>query len=87
MAQEVGSSRSLRHSKQTFLWAVYVGPESSSPPSTSTVNFVKGEVRANGLAVGLAGDGTLSAWYLSNPGNTTDLVFDVTGYFEMPTSS
>jgi hypothetical protein len=72
---------------QTFLWAVYVGPESSAPPSTSTVNFVKGEVRANGLAVALAGDGTLSAWYLSNPGNTTDLVFDVTGYFEMPTSS
>jgi hypothetical protein len=72
---------------QTFLWAVYVGPESSSPPSTSTVNFVKGEVKANGLAVALADDGTLSAWYLSNTGNTTDLVFDVTGYFEMPTSS
>jgi hypothetical protein len=29
----------------------------------------------------LSATGTLSATYISTSGNTTDLVFDVTGYF------
>jgi hypothetical protein len=31
--------------------------------------------------VSLGSDGSLSATFMSVPGNTTDLVFDVTGYF------
>ena len=65
----------------TFSWAVYLGPVSTSTPSTSTINFNAGDILANGLTVALSGTGTLSATYMSHTGNTTDLVFDVTGYF------
>jgi hypothetical protein len=66
---------------ETFAWAVFLGPTPDPAPGTSTINFVKGDIKGNGLAVALATDGSLSATYVSNPGNTTDLVFDVTGYF------
>jgi hypothetical protein len=32
--------------------------------------------------VALSATGTLSATYISTTGNTTDLVLDITGYFE-----
>jgi len=61
--------------------AVYLGPDSLVKPSTSTLNFAKGDVTANGVTVALSSTGTLSATYLAAAGNTTDLVFDVTGFF------
>jgi hypothetical protein len=73
---------------QTAYWAAYIGPTPDASPSTSTINFVKGETIANGVAValgtGLPGSGplgTLSVTYMGLSGNTTNLVFDVTGYF------
>jgi serine protease len=66
---------------ETYSWAVFVGPDPTASPGTSTVNFNKGDIVANGLTVALGSDGTLSATYISTSGNTTDLVFDVTGYF------
>ena len=68
---------------QTSSWAVFVGPGAAVGPSSS-VNFIKGQVRANGLTVALSPTGTLSATYLAVAGCTTDLVVDVTGYFELP---
>jgi hypothetical protein len=65
----------------SYSWAVYLGPAPVAYPTTSTINFSAGEIRANGLTVALGSDGTLSATYMSFAGNTTDLVFDVTGYF------
>jgi FtsP/CotA-like multicopper oxidase with cupredoxin domain len=62
-------------------WAVFLGPDPTPGPTTSTINFKKGEVAGNGLTVALGPNGTLSATYISSPGNTTDLVFDITGYF------
>jgi hypothetical protein len=62
-------------------WAVFLGPVATPAPTTSTVNFLVGDVKGNGLNVALSGTGTLSATYVSSPGNTTDLVFDVTGYY------
>jgi hypothetical protein len=62
-------------------WAVYIGPVSLASPTTSTINFTKGQVRANSLTVALSPTGTLSVTFLANAGNTTDLVFDVTGYY------
>ena len=67
---------------QTRSYAVFVGPKPTASPSTSTLNFPSGIVRANGLAVALSTTGTLSATYMSAAGQTTDLVFDVTGYFQ-----
>jgi hypothetical protein len=66
---------------ETYSWAVFVGPDPTPSPSTSTINFNKGDIAANGLTVALGSGGTLSATYMSTAGNTTDLVFDVTGYF------
>jgi peptidoglycan hydrolase-like amidase len=63
-------------------WAVFVGPDQMPSPTTSTINFRKGQVQGNGLTVALSATGTLSATYMSTAGNTTDLVLDVTGYFE-----
>jgi len=65
----------------TNSWAVYLGPVPIASPPTSTINFAKGETVANSLTVALSSTGTLSATYMSKAGNTTDLVFDVTGYY------
>ena len=62
-------------------YAVFLGPNPTPSPTSSTINFVAGDNIANGVTVALGAGGTLSATYLSSPGNTTALVFDVTGYF------
>jgi hypothetical protein len=62
-------------------WAIYIGPDPNPSPTSSTINFKAGDTLANGLTVALSATGTLSATYMSTAGNTTDLVFDVTGYF------
>ena len=66
---------------ETAYWAVYVGPDPIAYPGSSTLNFVKGDIKANGLTFALGSGGTLSATYMAPPGATTSLVFDVTGYF------
>ena len=67
-------------------WAVYIGPKAIVKPSVSTLNFAKGQTRANSVTVSLSSGGTLSATFLSSGRNTVDLVFDVTGYFTADTS-
>ena len=62
-------------------WAVYLGPAPIANPTTSAINFTTGQVAGNGLTVALSSTGTLSATFISSGGQTTDLVFDVTGYF------
>ena len=71
---------------ETDGWAVYVGPDPVAFPQNSTVNFVKGDIVANGITVALGSHGTLSATYMALSGNTTDLVFDLTGYFTLDSS-
>jgi hypothetical protein len=66
---------------ETAGWAVYLGPVAQSYPTTSNINFLVGDIKGNGTTVGLASGGILYPTYMSNAGNTTDLVFDVTGYF------
>jgi hypothetical protein len=65
----------------TYSWAVYLGPVATASPGSSTINFNAGDIKANNLTVALGAGGTLSATYMSFAGNTTDLVFDVTGYY------
>ncbi len=62
-------------------WAVYLGPVAEASPGTSTVNFLGGQSKGNGLSVALGPGGVLTATYMGPSGATTDLVFDVTGYF------
>ncbi len=66
---------------QTRAGFVTVGPIGAANPSTSTINFPLGDIRANGLTVKLAANGTLSAVYMAGAGAATHLVLDVTGYY------
>ncbi len=66
---------------QTATGLVALGPTMTASGEVTTINFVKGDVRANNVTLGLAPDGTLSAVFRSSAGATVQLIFDVTGYF------
>jgi hypothetical protein len=67
---------------QTSAGYVTLGPSVAASPTFSTINFPKGDNRANGVTVALAGNGTLAAVFVGTSKTaTTQLVFDVTGYF------
>ncbi len=69
---------------QTRYGYVSLTSEPTSDPATSTLNFPKGDTRANGVTMPLAADGTLSAVYVAGPGATVQVIFDVTGYYVAP---
>jgi hypothetical protein len=50
-------------------------------PTTSTLNFPKGDDRATGVTVPLSSAGKLSVTYGAIAGATTHCIFDVSGYF------
>jgi hypothetical protein len=66
---------------QTGPWALGVGPTPATKPTTSALNFLKGDVCSNGVTVALNSTGALSLTYMSGAGNKTDVVLYVTGYF------
>ncbi|MFL5726189.1 MAG: Ig-like domain-containing protein [Chloroflexota bacterium] len=67
---------------QTTAGYAFVGPTAGATPTSSTINVPLGDTRANGLDIGLAPDGTASAvWVGTNPASTTQVIFDVQGYF------
>jgi len=64
--------------------AGYVTLSTTAPPAippTSTINFPAGDTRANGVTVKLSPTGTLWVVYKAAPGNKTQVIFDVTGYY------
>jgi hypothetical protein len=65
---------------------VSLTPNPTNTPGSSTLNFPQGDVRANNVAIPLNSSGQLAAVFRASSGKTTDLVFDVTGYF-LPGSS
>jgi hypothetical protein len=83
-ANATGITGTISVANQTSSWAVFVGPIPTSKPSTSALNFVKGDVNANGVTVTLGAGGTLSVTFMSGNGNSTNLLLDVTGYFVPP---
>ena len=76
-----GVTGNLTVTDQTAPWAVFIGPNPLASPTSSTINFIAGQVVANGVTLALGSGGTLAATYISSAGQTTSLVFDVTGYF------
>jgi hypothetical protein len=62
-------------------WAAYIGPASVAKPNASTINFVKGQTRANSLTVPLSSTGTVWITFMGSGKSTIDVVFDVTGYY------
>jgi spore germination protein YaaH len=72
---------------QTSAGYLYLGPVAAADPTSSTLNFPKGDDRANGVTVALNGLGTVSATYVGTTSPaTTHVIFDVTGYFTPDTS-
>jgi subtilase family serine protease len=66
---------------QTSVGYLYIGPNATNNPTSSTLNFPVGDDRANGVTVAL-GAGTLSVTYVgSTSPSTAHVIFDVTGYF------
>ena len=53
----------------------------SGTPTTSTLNFPAGDIRANAVTVPLGSGGNLWITFVGAPGKRADVVFDVTGYF------
>ena len=66
---------------QTQAGYVSVTPTATATPSSSTINFPTGDIRANNFTLPLGPGGKLSAVYKAGAGKTTDLVIDITGYF------
>jgi hypothetical protein len=66
---------------ETAPGVIDLGPAVTAGGTTSSLNFVPGDTRANNVTLGLAGDGYLTAVYRATAGATTDLIFDLTGYF------
>jgi hypothetical protein len=61
---------------------VTLGPTVGASPTFSTINFPVGDNRANGVTVSLGAGGTLQAVFVGASSTaSTQLVFDVTGYF------
>ena len=80
-ANAVAVTGNLTVTQQSALGFVYLGPAPVASPTSSTLNFPLADNRANGVTVALGAGGSLSATYVRAAGATTDLVFDVTGYF------
>ncbi len=67
---------------ETATGVIDLGPTVTATGDTTTLEFVKGDIRADNVTLGLASDGSLEAVYRSSTaGATTDLIFDVTGFF------
>ncbi len=67
---------------QTSNGFLFIGPVAMNNPTSSTLNFPRGDDRANAVTVALGVGGTLSITYAApTMGPTASVVFDVTGYF------
>ena len=60
---------------------IAVTPNPTANPTSSTLNFPVGDVRANNLTTPLGPGGKLSAVYKASSGTKAHLVVDITGYF------
>ena len=67
---------------QTGPGFVSVTPRPTNAPTSSSINFPLGDVRANNVTIPLGPGGTLSAVYIASAADKrTHVLFDVTGYF------
>ena len=72
----------LTVTSQTSLGYLYIGPNATDNPTSSTLNFPRGDDRANGVTVAIGSGSTLSITFVApTAGPTTQVIFDLTGYF------
>jgi hypothetical protein len=73
---------------QTAAGFISVTPTATTTPSSSTLNFPFGDIRANNFTVPLDGTGRLAAVYkASSTGKQTHVIVDITGYFVAGTAA
>jgi hypothetical protein len=65
-ANAVAVTGNLTVTNQTNSGAAFVGPVATASPTSSTLNFPVGDVRANGVTVALGSGGSLSITYMAN---------------------
>ena len=78
-SQVVSVTGTLTVTDQTYGGLLALTTTRISAPTTSTLNFPKGDNRATGVTVPLGSGGVL--WIVFVPKGTTDAIFDVSGYF------
>ncbi len=67
---------------QTSLGYLFIGDAEADNPTSSTLNFPLGDNRANGASAPLGAGGVLWVTFVApTGGNTTQAIFDVSGYF------
>ncbi len=67
---------------QTSNGYLFIGPDPVNNPTSSTLNFPRGDDRANAVTVALSATGSLSITFVApTNGPTAHAIFDVTGYF------
>jgi hypothetical protein len=72
---------------QTSSGYLFIGPNATNNPTSSTLNFPTGDDRANAVTVALGAGGTLSITFVApSNGPSANAIFDVTGYFTPDTS-
>jgi hypothetical protein len=72
----------LTVTQQTVAGYSSVTPTPVAAPSTSTINFPKGDNRANGVVAKIdPATGKVSLVYRAASGATVHMLLDVTGYF------
>jgi len=82
-AGAIGITANLTVTRQSSSGSLYIAPtiDSSAPMPASTINFPKGDNRANGITVGLTPQGTVAVYFAGGSGQSIDFIIDVTGYF------
>lgn len=86
-AGAIAVTGNLTVTQQTALGYLYLGPDATNNPTSSTLNFPVGDDRANSVAVPLAADGSLSVTYASSySGAKAHVIFDVSGYYTADTT-
>jgi hypothetical protein len=80
-AHAVAVTGTLTVVNQTAAGFLTLGPDPLNAPPTASLFFPKGDIRAAGLTVKLAADGTLSVTFTSLASAKADVIFDVNGYF------
>jgi spore germination protein YaaH len=60
---------------------LFLGPRATATPTSSTLNVLKGDVRAASVTLKLDGNGRLGIVWKGAAGSRSHVVFDVTGYF------
>ncbi len=78
----IAITANLTITQPSALGYVSLTPAPVSVPTTSTLNFSAGQTIANEVTAQLGAGGTVSLTYGAAGGNTTQVILDVTGYFE-----